>query len=99
MATRSWELRNGKTVLGTLSLIDVDQPWFRCQFSPGAGWEQVRELFEAQAEAVESGDQARMLDAIGAVRNLPLQLHPQGDDEAITPVMIQIRAEHANFRY
>lgn len=96
---RSWELRNGKTVLGTLSLVDIDQPWFRCQFSPGAGWDQVRALFEAQAEAVDAGDQTRMMDAIGAVRSLPLQLHPQEGDETITPVMIQVRGGRANFRY
>jgi hypothetical protein len=92
-------LKSDDTALGSLSLIDIDQPWFRCHFTPGEGWEQVRELFEAQAEAVDSGDQAQMIEAIGAVRGLPLQLHPQEGDETITPVMIQIRGDKANFRY
>ncbi|MFE0382125.1 hypothetical protein ACFW1M_42730 [Streptomyces inhibens] len=99
VASRSWELKSGDTTLGTLSLIDIDQPWFRCHFTPGEGWEQVRELFEAQAEAVDGGDQGRMIEAIGAIRNLPLQLHPQDGDETITLVMIQIRGDKANFRY
>ncbi|WP_327406937.1 hypothetical protein OG194_47395 [Streptomyces sp. NBC_01288] len=99
MVTRSWELRSGNTALGTLSLIDIDQPWFRCRFSPGEGWEQVRDLFERQAEAVDAEDQERMIGAIGAVRNLSLQLYPQEGDEAITPVIIQIRGTEANFRY
>ncbi|MEV5122096.1 hypothetical protein AB0K49_04725 [Streptomyces decoyicus] len=59
----------------------------------------MRELFEAQAEAVDGGDQGRMIEAIGAIRNLPLRLHPQDGDETIALVMIQIRGDKANFRY
>ncbi|WP_328974245.1 hypothetical protein [Streptomyces canus] len=99
VTARSWELKNGETALGTLSLIEIDQPWFWCQFSPAEGWDEVRDLFAAQAAAVDGGDQNRMIEAIGAIRNLPLQLHPREDDEVITPDMIQVRGDKASFRY
>jgi hypothetical protein len=97
--SQSWELKSRDATLGTLSLLDIDQPWFRCHFTPGDGWEDVRELFQAQAEAVDDGNQAQMIEAIGAVRELALQLHPRGDGEPITPVMVQIRSDRASFRY
>ncbi|MFE9975692.1 hypothetical protein ACFYRD_34475 [Streptomyces hirsutus] len=99
MTTRSWELRKGNTPLGVLSLVEIDQPWFRCVFTPGEGWEKVGHLFEAQAEAVDSGDQHGMMQAIGAVRGLALELRSQETDETIIPIMLQIRGDRANFRY
>jgi hypothetical protein len=99
MNPKVWELRNGDSVLGILSLIDIDQPWFRCEFNPGEDWTQVSRLFEAQAEAVDSGDQGKMMEAIGAVRSLQIELRPQDGGEAIVPVMVQIRGTKASFRY
>ena len=40
-----------------------------------------------------------MIEAVGAVRELQLQLIAVGAGEPITPVMVQIRADRANFRY
>ncbi|MGC0334919.1 hypothetical protein RKD23_007996 [Streptomyces sp. SAI-170] len=99
MVSRSWELKNGQTLLGTLTLAEINQPWFICHFTPAAGWDQAEGLFRAQADAVDSADQAQMTDAVGAVRNLPLQLLPQDGSRPITPVTIQIRAHQASFRY
>ncbi|WP_426567281.1 hypothetical protein [Streptomyces canus] len=99
MSSESWELKDGDTRLGILTLTEIDQPWFRCEFAPGEGWEQVEQLFQAQAAAVDSGDQQRMMEAIGAVRNLQLKLHLRDGGEVITPIMIQIRGNKANFRY
>ncbi|MFC8671003.1 hypothetical protein [Streptomyces sp. NPDC057199] len=99
MSTQSWELKDGSASIGVLSLIVIDQPWFRCEFTPREGWERVGHLFEEQALAVDSGDEERMMEAISAVRELPLELHPVQGEEMITPVMIQIRGDKANFRY
>ncbi|MFD7482514.1 hypothetical protein [Streptomyces mirabilis] len=77
----------------------IDQPWFRCEFTPGKGWERVSRLFEAQAAAVDSGNEEKMMEAISAVRRLPLELHSLQGGEKIIPVIIQIRGNKANFRY
>lgn len=42
---------------------------------------------------------AQMSEVIGAVRALPLHLFPGGAGEPVTPVVVQIRADRANFRY
>ncbi|MDC0766751.1 hypothetical protein [Streptomyces sp. HD] len=99
MSSQSWELKGDDTLLGVVTLTEIDQPWFRCEFALSKGWEQVEHLFQAQATAVDSGDQQRMSEAIGAVRNLQLKLHPSDGGEAITPIMIHIRGRKANFRY
>ncbi|MFG1663786.1 hypothetical protein [Streptomyces sp. Y7] len=100
MPSQSWELKSRSTLLGIVSLAEIDQPWFRCEFAPSEGWQEFEYLFQEQAAAVDSGDQQRMMEAIGAVRGLQLELQPQEDDgEAITPIMIQIRGNEANFRY
>ncbi|MFD6819901.1 hypothetical protein ACFWC5_05970 [Streptomyces sp. NPDC060085] len=94
-----WELKNADVSLGMLTLVVIDQPWFRCEFTPTDEWEEVRQLFDSQAAAVDSGNEAQMMEAIAAVRNLPLKLCPIQDGVTITPVMIQIRSNKANFRY
>lgn len=99
MSTRVWDLRVEGSTIGSLRLLEIDQPWFRCEFIEGEGWSRVEGLFEAQAEAVDAGDSDRMMEAIGAVRSLRLELHPEGGGELITPVMLQIRDGKANFRY
>ncbi|QTZ95803.1 hypothetical protein [Streptomyces auratus] len=86
-------------MIGTLFCIEIDQPWFRCEFALAEGWGKVGDLFAAQAAATDSGDQEALMHAIGAVRNLELNLHPQEGDEIIKPIMIQIRGDRANFRY
>ncbi|WP_344953801.1 hypothetical protein [Actinomadura miaoliensis] len=45
-------MQRGETLIGTLYLADVDQPWFVCRFEPGDGWETARALFEAQADVL-----------------------------------------------
>ncbi|WP_157850861.1 hypothetical protein [Streptomyces exfoliatus] len=99
MSTQRWELRAEGSTIGVLHLLEIDQPWFRCEFAESHGWQRVRDLFEAQAEAVDSGDQERMMQAIGAVRSLQLELYSADSGETIEPVMIQIRDDRANFRY
>ncbi|MGW3117362.1 hypothetical protein ACWDBW_09460 [Streptomyces sp. NPDC001107] len=88
VAPRSWELKSGDTALGVLFLVDIDQPWFRCEFKPGEGWAEFGQLFDAQAAAVDSTDDQRIVEAVGAVRDLPLKLHPLGEGETITPFII-----------
>ncbi|MFJ8062951.1 hypothetical protein [Streptomyces sp. NPDC096142] len=57
-------------------------------------------LFDAQAAAVDSTNDQRIIEAVGAVKDLPLKLYPLEQGEVITPIIIQIRgAEKANFRY
>ncbi len=100
MFSQAWELRHGNVVLGTLSLAEIDQPWFRCEFEPGEGWSEVSRFFDAQAAAVDSRNDQRIIEAVGAVRGLPLKLYPLEEGEIITPLIIQIRgAVKANFRY
>lgn len=99
MPERSWVLTTGESSIGVLSLIEIDQPWFRCSFTPGEGWGAVRQRFEAQSEAVDSGDEAKMMEAISAVRSMSLELRPLGEGELISPVIVQIRGNQANFRY
>ncbi|TXC97417.1 hypothetical protein [Streptomyces sp. ISID311] len=99
MSAQSWDLRSRKRSIGTLFCIEIDQPWFRCEFTAGEGWEEVGGLFAAQAAATDSGDQEALMHAIGAVRNLEPELHPQEGKEIIKPVVIQIRGDKANFRY
>lgn len=89
----------GDIVVGDLSLLEIDQPWFRCRFYPGDSWDRFRVAFENQASAVDSGDYRAMMDPITTVRELGLQLIPQEGGAPIIPVMIQIRGDRASFRY
>ncbi|MEW1824270.1 hypothetical protein [Streptomyces sp. NPDC088196] len=92
-------MRNKSDRLGTLVLLEINQPWFRCDFTPGEDWDEVEALFEAQAEAFASDAEPVMREAVKAVRELHLKLHSQDDEEVMEPIMIHIHAGEANFRY
>ncbi len=63
-----WWVRCGEDVLGSLSAPSGDQPWMVARFEPSEGWERVRHLFEAQAEARRLGFPEDEVGALKAVR-------------------------------
>ncbi|GGU44218.1 hypothetical protein [Streptomyces violascens] len=99
MLSEAWILETENITIGRLELIEIDQPWFRCRFSPADGWEAAKEIFEEQAAAVDSGNAIAMVGPIEAVKQMDLKLFPVSGGDPITPVIIQIRGETASFRY
>ncbi|MFI1972835.1 hypothetical protein BLA24_30990 [Streptomyces cinnamoneus] len=95
----AWQVKHGATLVGTLFLLEVDQPWFRCRFEPSGEWDSVSPLFEAQEEARAMNFPEDMVWSIAAVRDLNLELHPVDGGENIRPVMICIGMEQSSFRY
>ncbi|MBT1185192.1 hypothetical protein HET69_14515 [Streptomyces sp. CJ_13] len=96
---QKWRLMGDSEEFGILELVEIDQPWFRCTFTANLSWDRIRGLFEAQASAVDAKDDRLMMESITAVRGLNLHLSPIEKGDIISPVMIQIRGDRANFRY
>lgn len=94
----AWSLKSGETVIGVLSAPQGDQPWTVCRFTPAAGWESVRHLFEVQEEARRTGFPKDKVWAIREVRELGLELHPANGGEVIRPMLIYVQGEVARFR-
>lgn len=95
-----WRLKSGDTNLGVLRFSAVDQPWFRCEFSPAESWSDFRRLFERQAEAVDKGTPDEVSAAFKQVQDLRLRLIPETAEEwEIEPTLVQIRGNSAFFRY
>ncbi|MFF7728339.1 hypothetical protein [Streptomyces sp. NPDC008001] len=99
MSNKSWKLTQGDNVVGRLLLLEVDQPWFICQFSPAEHWEAVCEVFGQQSCAMRSGNTEMIAASMGRVRSMGLQLVPEvPTGEEIEPIMIHIEGETAKFR-
>ncbi|WP_328551312.1 hypothetical protein [Streptomyces sp. NBC_00358] len=94
-----WSLKIGEQVIGLFSDPQGDQPWILCRFTPAAGWESVRHLFEVQEEARRAGFPQDKVWAIKEVRELGLELHPTNGGEMIRPIFIYIQDETARFRF
>ncbi|MGP3953890.1 hypothetical protein [Streptomyces sp. 7N604] len=95
-----WRLQSGEALLGVVTLIDIDQPWFRCHFEPADSWGDFAQLFETLARVVDEGIAQDASAALKAVHDLDLRLIPEeGVGEVVRPVIIQIRGDRANFRY
>ncbi len=94
-----WYLKSGSDTLGTVTLSGIDQPWFRCEFSPATPWENFRLLFERQAAAVDSGTDDEVSAALKDIFDLNLELLPVTEGQRVKPTILQIRGSSAIFRY
>ncbi|MEV8015886.1 hypothetical protein AB0O76_05930 [Streptomyces sp. NPDC086554] len=101
MTDRSWELIQANNLLGTLTLDEIDQPWFRCHFTGTSAWEGVRPILEEWTHSIEAEqpDPPRVNRAMGAVDALELSLVPADGSEPIDDFLIHVRGTQASFRY
>ncbi|MET7641485.1 hypothetical protein [Streptomyces sp. NPDC005438] len=51
-----WRLVRGTRPLGEIEVREVDFPWLVGRFTPDAGFEEVRSLFEAELSLLEEGE-------------------------------------------
>ncbi|WP_030387842.1 hypothetical protein [Streptomyces sp. NRRL S-241] len=95
----TWKIVKDGSLIGVLDLIEIDQPWFRCRFSPEAGWTAVESLFESMASAHRQRNYERYGELLISVRSLGLTLEPLSEGYSIVPVMLKVEGERASFRY
>jgi hypothetical protein len=98
MTARSWQLKRGEALIGTLTLEGVDMFWTDCRFDPASSWETVRPLFEASRDAWRLGDEDSALAADEAICEAGLVLVPGGGGAPITNFLLRISGETARFR-
>ncbi|MFI7315769.1 hypothetical protein [Streptomyces venezuelae] len=101
MADRSWQLKQADTLLGTLTLDEIDQPWFRCHFTGTPAWDDVRPILEEWTQSIEAEepDPPRVEQAMRAVDGLRLSLVPTEGGESLVDFLIHVRGGQASFRY
>ncbi|MFE9404708.1 hypothetical protein ACFYNY_23550 [Streptomyces sp. NPDC006530] len=95
-----WLLKSVRGTVGTVELVEIDQPSFKCRFAPSPAWADFSDLFENQARVVDQGIAAEAGAALKAVQDLELILVPvESGGQTIRPSIIQIRGDRASFRY
>jgi hypothetical protein len=99
MTEQSWQLRQGKRVIGTLTLEGIDMFWSDCRFEPAPAWEELRPLFAASRDAWRRGDEDAALAADEAIYAKELVLVPGDGGALITEFLIRIEGEVARFRH
>ena len=95
---------HGKTPLGTLTEYEVDQPWFRCYFTPLPAYDEFRPLFEAERNTlfdVELTTEQKLTESEAITAQIDLlKLHLISDRGMhIQPILLHIDGEKAQFRY
>lgn len=91
-------LLRGDILLGTLTVTDLDQPWFLCHFAPEAAFEAVKPLFDAELAVLEAEDVDAWESAYLDIEALRLCLVPDVG-EAIDHFLLHINDVEAWFRY
>ncbi|GAA0611919.1 hypothetical protein [Streptomyces crystallinus] len=99
MTERSWQLRQGEQLVGTLALASGDMFWYDCRFEPGPAWEGLAPLFAASRDAWRRGDEDGALAADEAIYAQHLVLVPDSGEAPITEFLIRIEGEVARFRH
>ncbi len=95
----AYEVWAGESLVGELRDVRVDQPWFRGRFVPGAAWDEFGALFAAQEEARREGYPDHLVGALGAVKDLGVELRSVRGGETIRPLMIHLCEGKGSFRY
>ncbi|WP_162952345.1 hypothetical protein [Streptomyces hundungensis] len=95
-----WLLKSVRGIVGTIELVGIDQPSFKCRFVPSPAWADFSDLFEKQARVVDQGIAEEAGAALKAVQELELILVPvESAGQTIRPSIIQIRGDRASFRF
>jgi len=98
MADTVWHLMREEICLGQLTLREIDQPFFFCDFVPRPEFAAYEALFQAEATALENGSSA--CDELGAqVEALGLTLVAQPGEASIVETLLHINQGTAWFRY
>jgi hypothetical protein len=96
----SYTLMRGDTRLGELREYEIDQPWIRCRFVAESAFAEIRPLFEAEIQALqtEPGNEDVLDNTFEAIQ--ALNLHLVGNDEKyIGSMILHIHDNDAWFRY
>jgi hypothetical protein len=91
-------IRNG-VLLGTLTRIGSDMPWWEGDFDPTPGFESVRPLFERERELLDADED---IDAWGRAweeLSVGLVLEPLDGRKPITEFLLHIDGRQATWRY
>ncbi|MEU6161904.1 hypothetical protein [Streptomyces sp. NPDC047130] len=99
MAERSWQLRQGERLVGTLTLESGDMFWSDCRFEPGPARQGLAPLFAASRDAWRRGDEDAALAADETIYARDLVLVPSNGGAPITEFLIRIEGEVARFRH
>jgi hypothetical protein len=99
---RYLELKRGNVRLGTLQVIDLDQPWFVCEFVSTPDFEDVKPLFDEELALLEESDTFDIEaweKAYSRIDDLGLQLVPTDSAAPISEFLLHIDGREARFRY
>lgn len=93
-----WELRQGETVIGRLTVYDEDMGWYSARFEPTPAFDPHRALF-AEGAVIRTGEDADRWQAWHEhVRQLGLQLVRLSDSASTADFLLYIDGRDADFR-
>jgi hypothetical protein len=93
-----WALMRGRTRLGVLQVVDVDQPWFVCAFEPTAAFEQVRELFEEEQRLLDADEMDAWSGVWERIRAQQLVLEPLDHRLRVEGFLLHVDGQTARLR-
>ncbi|WP_433524401.1 hypothetical protein ACQPZ2_04360 [Nocardia pseudovaccinii] len=99
MAEQSWQLMQGKRLIGMLVQDEVDMFWTDCHFAPGPGWADLQPLFAASRDAWRNGDMEAAVEADDAIHAQGLVLVPVDSGALLTEFLLRINGDKARLRY
>ncbi|MER7845865.1 hypothetical protein ABTZ03_18165 [Kitasatospora sp. NPDC096077] len=92
-------LKQGDTVLGTITIDDLDMPWWHGHFRPTPAFEPIRPFFDATRRAFKAADDRTIGAALGAIKSLALVIEPEDGTEPITAFLLHIEGDRMRLRH
>ena len=92
-------LKRGDTILGKLTLYEVNQPWFNCKFEPTESFAEVKHLFDKRLNMMDTADAEEWEEADIQFDAMNLRLVYESSGEEIDELLLNIKDDEAWFRY
>ncbi len=93
-----WELRQGETIIGALTVYDEDMGWYSAHFEATPAFDRHRALFTEGTQVRVGEDAERWQDWHARVRQLELQLVRLADSASTGDFLLYIDGRDADFR-
>ena len=95
-----WLLKAGDTLVGSIDVTGVDQPWFTGRFYPEPGFAEFRDLFKRELALVEGNFDDEIAQWEELYRRLSDRLRLlKPDGTVVSEYLLHISDSDAWFRY
>ncbi|WP_405593893.1 hypothetical protein [Streptomyces sp. NBC_01092] len=94
-----WRVSGGDEPVGEIQIDEADFPWLSGRFTPGPGYDAVRDLFARELALVERDDDEALAVWEAAYEEIRSRVSLSSPDGPVAEFLLHIEGDRAWFRW